>query len=301
MSPDARTIPTICDDDLVTSLGAFENLYIDVEGLDGSLHIVRGGGGPPVYLLPGWPLNWWEYRKVLPLLACMFTVVAIDIRGMGASAKPPSGYDKRTMARDIVGVMNALGHAAVHLVGSDIGAMVAYSAAANHPDRVASLTLVDAPHPFEDMENLPLWDPDGTDLQPWWFALQRANGISEILLDQRYAALQGWLFSRLSPKGAITLFDREVFANAYATPAATHAAAEWFRAFPTDMVHFATDGPLQCPVLGMGGAWQGLLGRFLARAAPGHMSVVTPAGGHWLALEDPEFFLEALLRRIHAA
>lgn len=293
-------VPTVCDEDLVVSLGAFENIYVEVTGLDGPLHVVRGGRGPVVYLLPGWPLSWWEYRKVLPMLSRMFTVVAIDLRGMGASPKPCSGYTKRVMARDIVGVMNALGHGCVHLVGSDIGAMVAYAVAANHRGRVASLTMVDAPHPYPGMATLPVIGANGADLQPWWFALQCAGGLPERLLHERYSVLQGWLFSRLSPKGAITQFDCEVFANAYATPAAVRAAAAWFRAFPKDMADFATYSPLTCPVLAMTSAWEDLLTRFLAVAAPDHAAVRAPTLGHWLALEDPEFFIHTLLGHLVA-
>jgi pimeloyl-ACP methyl ester carboxylesterase len=65
------------------------------------LHYVMGGKGEPVVLLHGWPLTWYEWRKIMPALAERYTVIAVDYRGAGDSSKPPTGYDKATMADDL--------------------------------------------------------------------------------------------------------------------------------------------------------------------------------------------------------
>jgi pimeloyl-ACP methyl ester carboxylesterase len=62
------------------------------------LHYVSGGEGEPLVLLPGWPRTWWQYHKVMPEPARHYRVIAVDLRGMGDSDKPDSGYDKKAMA-----------------------------------------------------------------------------------------------------------------------------------------------------------------------------------------------------------
>src|SRR5919199_4589606 len=119
--------------------------YATVNGV--RLHYVTAGSGDPVVLLPGWPRTWWEFHKIIFGLAATHRVIAVDIRGMGESAKPESGYDKKTMAADIAALIRRLGYAKADVVGSDIGSMVAFSLAANHPEVVRTVTLLDVAHP----------------------------------------------------------------------------------------------------------------------------------------------------------
>jgi pimeloyl-ACP methyl ester carboxylesterase len=110
---------------------------------DVRLHYVRGGSGPPLILLHGWSQTWYEWRRVLPALAERHTVVAPDLRGLGDSSKPAAGYDKRTVARDIRELVEALGFDRVSLVGHDHGAAVAYAYAAANRDTVERLAIVE--------------------------------------------------------------------------------------------------------------------------------------------------------------
>lgn len=88
------------DAELARSLpGGFSSRYATANGV--RLHYVIGGRGEPLVLLHGWPQTWWTYHKVMPALASRFRVVAVDLRGGGGSEKPQSGYDKRTLAKDI--------------------------------------------------------------------------------------------------------------------------------------------------------------------------------------------------------
>src|SRR5882762_6302115 len=112
--------------------GDFRNAYAEVNGT--RIHYVEGGKGTPVLLRPGWPQTWWEFHKIMPELAKQHRVIAVDLRGMGGSAKPGLGYDKKNMAKDIHELTQALGCKQVNIAGHDIGAMVAYSFAANYPD-----------------------------------------------------------------------------------------------------------------------------------------------------------------------
>src|SRR5690349_14796827 len=112
-----------------TAAPRLTNGYTTVNGV--RLHYVTAGSGDPVVLLPGWPRTWREFRKIIPALAATHRVIAVDLRGMGESAKPADGYDKKTMAVDIAALIRKLGHDQADVVGSDIGAMVAFSLAAN--------------------------------------------------------------------------------------------------------------------------------------------------------------------------
>ena len=91
------SIPTtnskMSDQELIRALPGFENKYLDVNGT--TLHVVEGGEGFPLLLLPGWPQTWWAYNKVMPILAQYFKVIAVDVRGMRSSSKPENGYDKK--------------------------------------------------------------------------------------------------------------------------------------------------------------------------------------------------------------
>ena len=112
------------------------------------LHYVEVGSGPEtMVLVHGYPETWWEWRHVMPIFASAgYRVIAVDYRGAGNSSKPASGYDKRTMAKDIHRLL--IDHLAmadpVIMVGHDIGMTVAFAFAALYPASVKKLVLVDA-------------------------------------------------------------------------------------------------------------------------------------------------------------
>jgi hypothetical protein len=101
------------------------------------MHYVIGGKGDPIVLLHGWPQTWYEWRHIIPqLIANNYTVIAPDLRGLGDSERPQTGYDKKTVAEDIYQLVKKLGYSKVYLVAHDWGGPVAYSYAAAHPQDV---------------------------------------------------------------------------------------------------------------------------------------------------------------------
>ena len=112
--------------------------------------------------LPGWPETWWAYHKVMPELAKTHRVIAVDLRGMGSSDKPAGGYEKKRMAIDLSALVDQLGYEKVDVVGHDIGAMVAFSMAANHAGQVRRLVMLDVAHPSAAYLKLPLLPGIGT-------------------------------------------------------------------------------------------------------------------------------------------
>ena len=120
----------------------------DIETTGARIRVRVGGDGPPLLLLHGYPQTSAMWRHVAPALAERFTVVCPDLRGYGASSKPSSGpdyvnYSKREMARDQVEVMETMGHTRFGLVGHDRGGRVAHRMAADWPDHVERLCVLD--------------------------------------------------------------------------------------------------------------------------------------------------------------
>ena len=121
---------------------------IRVPGADGvELHVAVSGRGEPIVLLHGFPQTHLMWRHVAAQLAGDHTVICPDLRGYGASSKPsgddPAAYGKRTMARDVLAVTGSLGFERFALAGHDRGALVAFRAALDHPDRITHLAALD--------------------------------------------------------------------------------------------------------------------------------------------------------------
>lgn len=286
---------------LLKDLPGFRSASIKVNGVQ--LHYVVGGHGAPIVLLPGWPETWWSYHKVMPELAKTRQVIAVDIRGMGSSEKPADGYDKKTMASDISELVEQLGLERVDVVGHDIGAMVAFSFAANHPAQTRKLVLLDVGHPSAGYYKLPLFPEPGTfgdkidEDHPyfWWFAFHQVKGMPEELLEGRAGIEQAWFFKYMAiDESAIDARDRAVYAAAYSTRAGTRAGNGWYQAFAQDIADDATYGPLTMPVLGLGGPGFKRLKASLDARAPGSRTFRVEGSGHFIAEEKPAILLQHL-------
>jgi pimeloyl-ACP methyl ester carboxylesterase len=114
------------------------------------MHVAEAGaaGGEPVLLLHGWPQHWWEWRHVIPLLAGDFRVIAPDLRGLGWTDAPPSGYRKEEMAADVARLLDALEIERVNLVGHDWGGFIGFLLAILHPERVRRYLALNIIHPW---------------------------------------------------------------------------------------------------------------------------------------------------------
>src|SRR6202161_3004533 len=106
-------------------------------------HWISAGGGPPVYLLHGFPETWFAWRKQIPVLAERYTIIAPDLRGYGDTEKPHSGYDKRTMANDLAALMDHHGHKRAPIIGHDRGARVGTRFAKDPRDRIDRFAALD--------------------------------------------------------------------------------------------------------------------------------------------------------------
>lgn len=113
------------------------------------LHVAEAGEGPLVLLLHGFPQFWWTWRDQLrDLPAAGYRVVAADLRGYGASDKPPRGYDAFTLADDVAGLVRALGERDAVIVGHDWGGLLGWTTAVRQPRVMRGLVVIGMPHPL---------------------------------------------------------------------------------------------------------------------------------------------------------
>jgi pimeloyl-ACP methyl ester carboxylesterase len=233
----------------------------------------------------------------MPELAKHYHVIVVDLRGMGSSAKPEGGYDKKTMAADIAELTKKLGYDKVRIVGHDIGAMVAFSFAENYPDRTEKLVLLDVSHPSAGFWQVPLLPQPGslldkaddTKVYLWWFAFNQVKGFPEKILAGREYMLQDWFFHYVAKnEAALDAKDRAVYRAAYASSDAIRASNGWYQAFPQDIVDDGTYAKFKMPVLGLAGAFYTRLKGSIDERAPGSQTIQVEGSGHFLAEEKPK-------------
>ena len=266
------------------------------------LHYVTAGDGPrTMVLLHGFPQTWWQWRHVIPALVDGgLRVVAPDYRGAGHSWRPPGGYDKRTMAGDIQRLLRE--HLAIEgpivLVGHDIGLMVAYAYAQAYRNEVSHLVIADAPLP-----GTAVFDRLRSDPRVWHFAFHGARDVPEMLVAGRERQyLQAFFNARCFEPSAIGDEDLDVYASAYSAPGAMRAGFEVYRAFDQDVEDnrgaLAHNGRLTVPVLAMGGeiSTSGpVVEEMMREVAEDVTGVRVPRTAHWVAEENPEAFVRAVL------
>jgi pimeloyl-ACP methyl ester carboxylesterase len=274
----------------------FQTKAISVEGA--RIHVRIGGTGPAVILIHGFGDTGDMWAPLAASLARDHTVVVPDLRGMGLSSKPPDGYDKRTQAADMRGVLTALGIDDAVVVGHDIGTMVAYAYAARYPDKTTKLVVMDAPVP-----GIPPWDQIVRDPRLWHFdfggrdAERLVKGRERIYLDRFWNDFAG-------TPSKIDEATRRHYAALYAQPGAMRAAFAQFRSIRKD----ATDNQavmatkLAMPVLAVGGAKSfGAMEAVVMRNAASNVTeVVIPESGHWLMEEAPAATVRAVRQFIDA-
>jgi pimeloyl-ACP methyl ester carboxylesterase len=145
--------------------------FVDAGGL--RMHVAEAGEGEPLLLLHGWPQHWYLWRGVIPLLAPHARVICPDLRGFGWTDVPAGGYDKKTMARDVLALLDALGLERVRLTGHDWGGWIGFLLALRQPERVERLVVCNMPPPW------PSRDPRAP-LDVWRLSYQLALGAPKL-------------------------------------------------------------------------------------------------------------------------
>jgi pimeloyl-ACP methyl ester carboxylesterase len=258
---------------------------LEVNGV--RLHLVTTGTGPPVVLLHGWAETWVTWRQVARLLAAAgYSVVVPDLRGFGDSARPPSGYDKKTVATDVVALMQALGHERFFVAGHDLGAQVAYALARFHADRVEAVAVLDAP-----VAGIPPWDELRVSPRLWHWTFYNVPDLPETLIAGHERVYFSWFYRQSAVDTEAVEADIDEIVAAYSQPGALRGGLAWFRAFDQDArdnAGFDKD-LLSVPVLALGGAGGNadIPLRQMKLAARQVEGGVIPDCGHWIPTERP--------------
>jgi pimeloyl-ACP methyl ester carboxylesterase len=198
-----------------------------------AIHYVRGGTGPAVVLIHGFPQDWFEYRAIMPRLAKRFTVIAVDLRGIGGSKAMTGGYDAATMAEDVHQLVSSLKLKHVYIVGHDIGGMVSYAFARRYPQETRGAMILDVAIP-----GLAGWTDVVGNPGFWHAAFMQVPGLPEKLVTGRQADYFGYFFHF----GKFTPIEDAHYVRAYGTAAQLHAAFQIYRAFPANVKFNAAQG-----------------------------------------------------------
>lgn len=283
----------------------FEPISIDTAGA--TIHGVKGGSGPPLLLMHGWPQSHAEWHRIAPQLARDFTVVATDLRGYGDSSKPAdgtnhAGHSKREMARDQIEVMEQLGFKRFAVVGHDRGGRVAHRMALDHAERVVRLAVLDI------VPTLKLYTTVTKALASsyyhWFFLIQPAPFPETLIGGKEEFMLRGLFRGQMPHNIPDAVFQQ--YLRCMRDPGTLHAMCEDYRAAAgIDLEHDQADleRKIACPLLvlwGLKGAMHALydvLATWRERA-----SEATGVGldcGHWMPEEVPDAVyaqLQAFLR-----
>jgi pimeloyl-ACP methyl ester carboxylesterase len=261
------------------------------------LHYVMGGQGDPIILLHGWPETWYEWRYIMPSLAKNYTVITPDLRGLGDSSKPLTGYDGKTVAEDIHQLVTQLGFKTIFLVGHDIGTQVAYSYAAAHPTEVKRLVVMDL--------TIPGFEPPGM-MPIWWRSFHETPDVPEVLVEGKEMIYLSWFYRNLAYNpSAITQTDINEFVSHYSAPGGMHAGFEYYRAFQEDAIQNMNYSKtnLTMPVLALGAGYIPIFGGNITmpsivygmqQLAQNVTGVTVPNSGHWIPEERPDFVIKML-------
>jgi len=282
----------------------FERRRVRTSGA--TINLVTAGVGPPVLMLHGYPQTHAMWHKIAPELARRYTVVCPDLRGYGDSSKPKglpdhSNYSKRAMARDMMEVMDALGHRTCHLVGHDRGARVAHRLARDHPRRVRTLTVLDISPTLKMYEST---DMAFARAYYHWFFLIQPPPLPEKLLAGH---VPFYILGRIgrSP-GGLKHFSKAAvreYVRAFRDARTIHATCEDYRAAASiDLEHDRKDRrrKLAIPVLALWGKY-GVIERVFDPLADWREVAKNVTGralacGHFLPEEAPRQTLAEIRR-----
>ncbi len=265
-----------------------------------TLNCIEAGqaDGPLVILLHGFPEFWWGWRyQIGPLAEAGFRVLVPDQRGYNLSDKPEGrrAYDLDILAKDVVGLADAVGRQTFHVVGHDWGGLVAWWTASRYPDRVSRLVALNAPHPSvvgSYMRSHPTQMLRS--LYAGFFQIPR---LPEAMLSANgHRSLKDALL-RTSRRGTFSDEDIALYEKAWLQPGALTAMLNWYRALPLRPA--MKDATVQAPTLVVWGSRDRFLEKGLAEASlalckAGSIHWIEGAT-HWVHHEEPETVNEALV------
>jgi pimeloyl-ACP methyl ester carboxylesterase len=262
-----------------------------VDGL--RVHCAVAGEGPPLVLLHGWPQHWWSWRRVIGPLSQRFRVICPDIRGMGWTDAPRSGYHLRTLTRDLLGLLDVLGLERVRLVGHDWGFLIGYSACFTQPERFERFVPMGGVTPWAGIGAPPLLY-----LRPWHIAVLASPLGPRLVHAVSRNRLHAW-----RKRGRFSDEETEVYMARLRRPdGAVATLARDKQLVRRDIPWFLRHAPrlrLPVPTLHLNGALDPLtrgVSHSYRHFADDMRLELVPDCGHFIAEERPEWLLDRLER-----
>ena len=235
-----------------------------IDSAVGKMFARVGGKGPPLLLLHGYTETHVMWHRVAPALAARFTLVIPDLPGYGWSAVPEANrdhapYDKRSMAKVMVDIMDTLGHGRFHLAGHDRGGRVAYRLALDHPERVERMATLDIVPTYD------MWQAMDRNMamKVWhWPFLAQPAPLPEMLIGKTPVEYLEWKMASWTKAKNLSAFHPQALAHyraAFSEPARIHAHCEDYRAgaaadFTNDESDRKAGKTIRCPLLALWGA-----------------------------------------------
>ena len=263
------------------------------------MHYVIAGAGYPLVLLHGWPQSCYEWRKIIPSIAERFTVIAPDLRGLGNSDRPITGYDKRTLASDVYALVQSLGFTKIGLVGHDWGGAVAYYLAYDHPELVERLMILDS---------MPGLGRTGDKInrevaKRLWHMFFHAGipDLAEQLISANLESYLRYFFSSTVYNYSPAVFnddDIAEYVRVYSAPGAIRAGLQYYRTALQEDVEALTSctRKLTLPIMAWGGeAFSGNIVPHWQAVADNVQGGEVKQCGHFIAEENPEFTIRQTL------
>lgn len=263
------------------------------------LHYLEEGQGDVVVLLHGWPHTSHGWRHLIPKLSPSFRVIAPDMRGLGDSSRPASGFDNATVAGDVIELMDSLGVTTFSLVGHDWGGPVAFAATLLARERVSRLALIDTVLAGDGRSA-----GSGQGGARWHHLFHRTPHLPEALTAGREAIYLGWFYDEYSERaGAVSPEDLAEYARCYSQPGAMRCGFEYYRTLETSAAFVQSqierDGKVTLPVLSVaGGSGRGRASEAedsISRLATTLDAHIIPGCGHLVPEEAPAELASLLL------
>lgn len=282
-----------------TPWNEFESRRVTVG--DVSMHIRVGGSGPPLVLLHGFPQHSLMWHTIAPELSKIRTVICPDQRGMGGTSIPNDGdYRKTTMAADLAGLLDQLGHDVIDLFGYDLGAGVAAAFANKHPGRVNQLIAAEFGLAGFGYEKFMTPRPDWNVGSNWQLALFSVPDVAVWLTTGREREMLAWFFHHMSYAGQLCVSHQhfESYVREITRPGALRAGIGYYAAVWKDAEdnQGLDEQPLSMPTLVIGGeaASGPMMEKIWTPVTKDLRAEIIPRAGHWLGDENPHHTAEVV-------
>ena len=266
------------------------------------MHYVKAGSGEPLFLLHGVPKTHYHWRHVIPKLTEHFTVIAPDLRGLGDSEHPQSGYDMRNMGEDIAQLATHLGYDKFLLAGEDWGASTAYQVAAQYPDRVKKLIYQEMILPGYGLEDYSFLTNENVSTYVWLWHINFYNvpDFPELLITGREREYFTFFIKHeCNDPTAISDENLDEYIRCYSSPGGLRCCFAIYRATLESgrQNKEAAKTLLKMPVLAVGSEY--FIGadneRQMRQVAEDVRGVILPRG-HQLAEECPDLLAAEYLK-----